>query len=103
MKESARAPYFDGTQPCAQVGGDFFFPEGHGDLKANKPFLDSLCNSCEFTTACLLYAVTHNVEGFWAGTMPRERRIIRQRNKLSMIPYSYSRIHDEKVINADDQ
>lgn len=94
MEETPRAPYFDGSQPCAQVGGDVWFTEDFGDMKALAPSLTKICNTCHFKKACLKYAVTHQVDGFWAGTTPSERKRIRKEKGIAIIPYAYTRIHD---------
>lgn len=94
MEETIRAPYFDGSQPCAQVGGDLWFPEDYGDMKSVRSSLEKICNTCHFKKMCLQYAVTHKVDGFWAGTTPAERRQIRKTRNIEIIPYAYSRIHD---------
>ena len=68
------APFFDGTQLCAQVDPEVFFPEKGGSPAAAK----KLCATCEFQVPCLDYAMTHriagiSIEGIWGGTTRRER------------------------------
>lgn len=84
MQEKIKAPYFDGTQPCAQVGGDFFFPDNAAEMGAIKPFIVKLCDSCEFKKACLAYAMKYDVVGFWAGTSYRQRELTRKASGLKV-------------------
>ncbi len=39
----AKAPGFDGTQPCATVNGDMFFPETGSETIELKPVLTKIC------------------------------------------------------------
>lgn len=94
MREEIKAPYFDGTQPCAQVGGDLFFTEDETNSQFDMKFLRDLCNSCHFKQPCLDYALRHSVEGIWAGTGPKERSRIRTKLNIKLIDYEYSRLRD---------
>lgn len=91
MTESVKAPYFDGTQVCAQIGGEFFFPESPAEVIANKKYLEPICGECEFRVECLEYAVTHNVEGIWAGTSDRQRQEIRRKLHIRAKEFEYTR------------
>lgn len=73
------APFFDGTQPCAQVDPELFFPENGGHGNAAK----RLCTTCEFRAACLDYALHERVNGLpifgiWGGTSEPQRRALRR-------------------------
>lgn len=73
------APFFDGTQLCAQVDPELFFPDKGGSTKDAK----RLCGSCEFLAPCLDYALTTRINGIgiggvWGGTSEVERRRIRR-------------------------
>ena len=85
----AKAPGFDGTQPCAAVNGDMFFPETGAETIELRPVLNKICNSCQFQTPCLQYALENAVQGFWAGTVERERRLMRRRLKIAVKPLVY--------------
>lgn len=84
MEENTVAPYFDGTQPCAQIGGDFFFPESPAELHANMRFIKPLCGSCEFKEECLKYALSHDVTGIWAATTSKDRKDLRKRLNIQV-------------------
>lgn len=94
MEDEIKAPYFDGSQPCAQVGGDFFFAEEDSGTMLYVPFVKQICNSCHFKNPCLQYALTHNVEGVWAGTGAKERSAMRTKLGIKMVEYEYFRVRD---------
>jgi WhiB family redox-sensing transcriptional regulator len=91
MSEEIKAPYFDGTQICAQIGGDIFFPESPAEVSASKRYLEPICGECEFKVLCLEYALTHNVDGIWAGTTVRQRQDMRTKLKIRIKEFDYSR------------
>lgn len=68
-------PAFDGTQSCAEVGVEWFYPESE-PYKVNV--LRGMCLGCSFIAECRDYAVAHEVDGYWAATTPDERRAIRR-------------------------
>lgn len=75
----SKAPGFDGTQPCASLPPDMFFPETPAETLKIKPTLKKICAECKFQEPCLRYALEHAVSGVWAGTLERERRTMRRR------------------------
>jgi hypothetical protein len=82
---TAPAPFFDGTQPCAQTDPEAFFPEKGGSTREAK----RLCAGCEFRIPCLEYATTAAsagviLAGIWGGTSERERRRIRVRDGITV-------------------
>ena len=76
--DGIRAPYFDGTQPCAQTDAELFFPESAGDALRIKPVVKKICGSCDFQSDCLEYALRTNSFGIWGGTLEVERRRMRR-------------------------
>jgi len=82
----SKAPGFDGSQPCASMSGDLFFPETSAETIKVKPKLVEICKSCKFQAPCLQYALEHAVTGVWAGTLERERRTMRRRLKIVAKP-----------------
>ena len=84
------APAFDGTQPCAQVDPELFFPEGATTAHVYaKKIITPICNSCEFQEPCLEYALHSDVSGLWAGTTENDRKKIRQRTGIKVDTYMY--------------
>lgn len=85
-----KAPNFDGTQPCAKMDPELFFPEGSSSavVKARK-LLAPVCNSCAFKEPCLDYALRTDVQGIWAGTTETDRKIIRRKRGIKDVQYLY--------------
>jgi WhiB family redox-sensing transcriptional regulator len=74
---------FNGSQLCAEVDPELFFPEEY-DNRAAVMAAKSVCGNCELTTACLTYALANpELDGIWGATTPRERRNMRRRKKVS--------------------
>jgi WhiB family transcriptional regulator, redox-sensing transcriptional regulator len=82
--DGIKAPYFDGSQVCAQVDPELFFPDSSAEIQVNLRTVKPLCKSCEFQEACLEYALKHpELQGIWAGTTDNERRLIRRYKRKS--------------------
>lgn len=59
---------FDGSQLCAQVNPDLFFPEDRKNWKSNIAQAKTLCAQCPMLVACRTYANgTVGLYGIWAG------------------------------------
>lgn len=85
-----KAPKFDGTQPCATADPELFFPEGGSSVhQKHKKLVEPLCNSCQFSTECLQYALESDVLGIWAATTERERQLIRRKTGIKIKHYMY--------------
>lgn len=69
-------PDFDGSQLCAQVDPEIWFPEG-SLIRANRDAM-KICQKCHFVTECLEYAVQVDVQGIWGGTTYPQRKVIRK-------------------------
>jgi len=73
------APFFDGSQVCAQVDPELFFPENAAEGPVKLRQVRPICNACEFKLPCLEYALSDwEIQGIWAGTTDKERRIMRR-------------------------
>lgn len=77
------APYFDGSQACAGVDVELFFPPRGSSAQLSVRRAKQLCAGCPFQAACLEYAMTAQgasgvyVDGVWGGTTAAERRALR--------------------------
>ena len=75
---------FDGTQLCAKVDKDWFFPDEVEDpsevFSLKELNAKAVCLMCPLSKACLDYALrTPSLEGIWGGTTKRERKLMRRR------------------------
>lgn len=55
----------------------FFPPAGHGGGTFFIERAKATCATCPSATACLQYALTHDVLGIWGGTTRPERKLLR--------------------------
>jgi WhiB family transcriptional regulator, redox-sensing transcriptional regulator len=71
------APSWQHDAACAQVGGDWWFPEPHSHIPA--PVID-ICATCPARRSCLIFALSTDVlHGVWAALSPGEVWALRQR------------------------
>ena len=82
---SAAYPAFDGTQACAQVGTEAFFPDTNGNSEEVRQ-AKAVCESCPFQQQCLDYALSWNVAGVWGGTTEWQRKKIRRKRGIVATP-----------------
>lgn len=75
------APSFDGSQPCAQLDPELFFPEEETPLTEIQIAIN-VCKTCEFEIECLRYAVKNSVQGIWGGTTDKQRRSLKRGRKF---------------------
>lgn len=77
-------PELDGSQPCAQIDPDLWFPEG--GMTGGAKHAIAICKTCEFELPCLIYALHNNVEGIWGGTTYQQRKMIRKKRGIVAKP-----------------
>jgi WhiB family transcriptional regulator, redox-sensing transcriptional regulator len=70
---------------CAEIGGDFWFPER--DNPENRKLLDpsyakSICRSCIHRTECAQWGIKNERFGIWGGLTEYERTLLRTRSKI---------------------
>jgi WhiB family redox-sensing transcriptional regulator len=71
-----------GTPVCAETDPELFFPQEKDDpmvrhmtsVYYDEKGAKSLCQTCPYRVACLLYAVENREIGIWGGTTEGERR-----------------------------
>ena len=60
---------------CAQVGGDFWFPEPSESTMPAR----AICARCPVVAECLAYAMENRImDGFWGNTSPKQRAKLRR-------------------------
>jgi WhiB family redox-sensing transcriptional regulator len=73
----ANTPLWHYDAACAQVGGDFWFPEAHSHI---PPSVIDICAGCPARRSCLIFALSTDVlHGVWAALSPGEIWALRQR------------------------
>ncbi len=86
-----RYPDFDGTQACAEVGTDMFYPDtlaeaGHMYAKARE-----ICHRCDFEVECGEWALRHDSGyGMFGGLTPEDRRLLRRKMGIVNEPIKVS-------------
>ena len=78
-----REPRFYENPSCAQVGGDFWFPEkADGSMNTVEMVMaKSICHSCPHKAECAEWGIKKEAYGIWGGLVAKERAAIRsQRN-----------------------
>lgn len=68
---------------CAQVGGDYWFPELGGDqteiLRAKR-----ICGNCPHQLECAEWGLHHEKHGIWGGLTVNDRRVIRRQQNIKV-------------------
>ena len=77
-----RGPWEYEEPACAEVGGDFWFPEKNED-STELIFARRICALCTHKTECLEWALENERFGIWAGTNERTRQQMRARRSQS--------------------
>jgi WhiB family redox-sensing transcriptional regulator len=68
---------------CIGTDTELFFVGGD-DPELLEPARER-CRRCPIVGGCLVYALTHDVDGIWGGTTPREREEIRAANQITNV------------------
>lgn len=78
-------PNFDGTQLCAQVDRELFFPDNDNESDFQHPvkMVKALCDQCHFKTECLEYALGYKLQGIWGGLTEGERAKLARKRGIS--------------------
>ena len=77
-----RGPWAFETPACAEIGGDFWFPE-KADTSSEMFLAKSICGSCTHKTECLEWAIDNERFGIWGGTTETQRQGMRVRRAKS--------------------
>ena len=73
---------------CAEVGGDYWFPE---DLSSNgrngdTALAKSICGNCRHRNECAEWGINRERYGVWGGLSANQRRIIRIQRGIVLPP-----------------
>lgn len=77
IRQFMRGPWQFENPSCAEVGGDFWFPD-KADTSNEMYLARSICGSCTHKTECLEWAVENEHFGIWGGTNEQMRVRIRK-------------------------
>ena len=75
------------TPLCAEIGGDFWFPEKEsedGRKLLDPSYAKSICRSCVHRTECAEWGIKYEAHGIWGGLVSRERSKIRSRRGITL-------------------
>lgn len=61
---------------CVGTDPESYFPVGQG--MSVTPAVKKVCGGCPVAEECLAYAITTDVEGWWAATTHQQRRSLRK-------------------------
>lgn len=81
----AAYPPYDGSEPCREVDPEIYYPSTFNAVKrSTRALMDQLCNACHARDACLMWALHHEKDGYWAGTTPEDRHRLRRAMGISL-------------------
>jgi hypothetical protein len=70
---------------CAQIGGDFWFPDKEGTVSfSESQYAKSICKSCTHKIECAEWGIHKEQFGIWGGLAPRERLAIRRVRRINL-------------------
>jgi hypothetical protein len=70
---------------CAQVGGDYWFPETGDDTDydySNLQVAKRICGNCAHRIECAEWGIHNERHGIWGGLTAQQLRIIRKRRGI---------------------
>lgn len=71
---------------CAEVGGDFWFPEKSDGLTntVEMQIAKSICKKCPHQSECAEWGIVNESYGIWGGLVSRERQQIRSARGITL-------------------
>lgn len=91
-----RAPWQYESPLCAEIGTDFYYLEDDEEGRESTHYQEehsraiTMCKVCPHIAECLSWGTYHEKFGIWGGTTPRQRRTIRQANKITLNTQTYA-------------
>jgi predicted PP-loop superfamily ATPase len=69
---------------CAEIGGDFWFPEKEKGAVSHVDgqFAKSICGRCTHRIECAEWGIHKEAFGIWGGLAPRERLSVRRDRRI---------------------
>jgi hypothetical protein len=81
----ARYPSYTGQEPCREMDPDLFFPNHFVSFPPKtRAVLDEICSGCPAQPTCLMWAIHHERDGYWAGTTPADRERLRKQMGITL-------------------
>ena len=79
-----REPRFYEEAACAEVGGDFWFPEKYdGTSNSTEMVLaKSICGTCLHQSECAEWGIQKELHGIWGGLTNNDRIAIRRKRNI---------------------
>ena len=79
-----REPRFYEEAACAEVGGDFWFPEKFDGTSNSTEMVmaKSICGTCPHQSECAEWGLHRESHGIWGGLTNNERRVIRKERNI---------------------
>lgn len=74
-------PWRSGSACANSPHPSLFFSD---DKHSQRAMIDSYCNQCPHTSACLDMAMKNNERGVWGGTTEQERQTIRRQRSMAL-------------------
>lgn len=71
---------------CAQIGGDFWFPEREEGTVSyvDGQYAKSICKRCVHKVECAEWGINKETFGIWGGLAYRERVAIRRQRRINL-------------------
>jgi hypothetical protein len=71
---------------CAEIGGDFWFPDKDKDSVSyiESQYAKSICKRCTHRTECAEWGIHKEQYGIWGGLAPRERLAVRRQRRINL-------------------
>ena len=81
-----REPHEFEAPACAEIGGDFWFPEkgkdSIGQIEVN--YAKQICKGCPHQSECAEWGINNEAHGIWGGLVSRERSKIRRQRGITL-------------------
>ena len=73
---------------CAEVDGEYWFPEDLSGIGKNENInlAKSICGNCRHRTECAEWGITRERYGMWGGLTASQRKYIRRKRGIILPP-----------------